>query len=251
MEFWGLDISNYQRGISFDAIKSAGVQFLILRAGYTGWGGDGTGKHIDDTFEGFYNQAKERNIPVGAYWYSCANTYEKGQAEAEFMYKNCLKGKQFEYPIYIDVEDTHWQVNNKQGVTDAINGFCQYLENQGYYVGVYASDISGFKEKINIEDVRFDKWVARYGSEPQYVTNYGIWQLSSVLEIDGYNGKLDNNIGYVDYPNIIKNAGLNGFEKPREENTTEPEPQPIVGEVTLDLTIDNKKLKLTGTVKEA
>ena len=34
----GLDISSYQGGINFDAIKSAGVEFLILRAGFTGWG---------------------------------------------------------------------------------------------------------------------------------------------------------------------------------------------------------------------
>ena len=227
MEFWGLDISTYQKGIDFDCIKKAGVQFLILRAGYTGYGGDGTGKHIDDTFEDFYVKAKDRNIPVGAYWYSCANTYEKGKAEAEFMLKWCLPGKKFEYPIYIDVEDTHWQVNNKTGVTEAINGFCETLENKGYYVGVYASDISGFKDKMNIQDVRFDKWVARYGSKPQYVQDYEIWQNGSEAHIDGYSGNLDNNIGYVDYPTIIKNLGLNGFNKPEPKPEPEPEPEPI------------------------
>ena len=182
-EFWGLDISDYQRGIDFDAIKNAGVQFLILKAGYTGYGGDGTGKHIDSCFEDFYVKAKERNIPVGLYWYSCANTYDKGVAEAEFMLKYCIGGKKLEYPIYIDVEDRTWQANDKKGVTDAINGFCTYLENKGYYVGVYASDISGFKDKMNIQDIRFDKWVARYGSKPQYVQDYGIWQNSSTSHI--------------------------------------------------------------------
>ena len=211
MEVRGIDISSYQKGISFDAIKSS-TGFAILRAGFTGWGGDGTGKNKDSCFEDFYKQAKAKGIPVGAYWYSCANTYEKGKAEAEYMYKNCLKGKQFEYPIYIDVEDTHHQVGNKRGVTEAIIGFCEYLENLGYYVGIYASDISGFKDKMYINELdAYDKWVARYGSEPKYVTNYGMWQSTSSGRINGYNGNLDDDIAYKDYPSIIKNAKLNGF----------------------------------------
>lgn len=215
----GLDISSYQGGINFDAIKSAGVGFLIIRAGFTGWG-TGVNYNKDKYFEEFYNKSKSHNIPVGAYWYSCANTKEKGIAEAEFMYNNCLKCKQFEYPIYIDVEDTHYQVGDKRGVTDAIIGFCEYLENLGYYVGIYASDISGFKEKMYINELnQYDKWVARYGSKPRYVTSYGMWQSSSNGKIIGYNGNLDTNEAYKDYPTIIKSNGLNGYGK-KTQNTS-------------------------------
>ena len=207
----GIDISSYQGGINFDAIKSVGVEFLIIRAGFTGWG-TGVNYNKDSCFEDFYKQAKQHNIPVGAYWYSCANNYEKGVAEARFMYENCLKGKQFEYPIYIDVEDIHHQVNNKRGVTDAIIGFCEYLENLGYYVGIYASDISGFKDKMYINELdAYDKWVARYGNKPKYVKQYGMWQSTSSDRINGYNFNLDGDVAYKDYPSIIKNAKLNGF----------------------------------------
>lgn len=214
----GLDISSYQGGINFNAIKSAGVEFLIIRAGFTGWG-TGVNYNKDNTFENFYNQAKQVGIPVGAYWYSCANTREKGIAEARYMYENCLKGKQFEFPIYIDVEDTHHQVNNKRGVTDAIIGFCEYLENLGYYVGIYASDISGFQDKMYLNELNaYDKWVARYGSEPKYVKQYGMWQSTSSGRINGYNDNLDCDVAYKDYPSIIKNAGLNGFSKSSTNN---------------------------------
>lgn len=215
----GLDISSYQKGINFDIIRSADIEFLIIRAGFTGWG-TGVNYNKDSCFENFYKQAKEVNIPVGAYWYSCANTKEKGIAEARFMYENCLKGKQFEFPIYIDVEDTHHQVNNKRGVTDAIIGFCEYLENLGYYVGIYASDISGFQDKMYLNELNvYDKWVARYGSEPKYVSQYGMWQSTSSGKINGYNGNLDCNISYKDYSSIIKNKGLNGFSKSSTNNT--------------------------------
>ena len=215
----GIDISSYQGGINFDAIKSVGVEFLILRAGFTGWG-TGVNYNKDTCFEEFYNKSKSHNIPVGAYWYSCANTKEKGIAEAKYMYENWLKGKQFEYPIYIDVEDTHHQVGNKRGVTDAIIGFCEYLENLGYYVGIYASDISGFQDKMYLNELNaYDKWVARYGSEPKYVKQYGMWQSTSSGRINGYNGNLDCDIAYKDYSSIIKNIGLNGFSKSSTNNT--------------------------------
>lgn len=220
----GLDISSYQNGINFDAIKNADINFLILRAGYTGWG-TGVNYNKDNSFENFYYQAKQRSINVGTYWYSCANTREKGIAEARYMYENCLKGKQFEFPIYIDVEDTHHQVNNKRGVTDAIIGFCEYLENLGYYVGVYASDISGFCDKIYLNELNaYDKWVARYGSEPKFVNTYGMWQTTSSGKINGYNDNLDCDIAYKDYSSIIKNAGLNGFSKSSTNNTTNINP---------------------------
>lgn len=215
----GLDISSYQNGINFDAIKNAGINFLILRAGFTGWG-TGRSYNKDKCFEDFYSKAKQRDINVGAYWYSCANTKEKGIAEAKFMYENCLKGKQFEYPIYIDVEDMQHQVNNKRGVTDAIIGFCEYLENLGYYVGIYASDISGFQDKMYLNELNaYDKWVARYGSEPKYVKQYGMWQSTSSGRINGYNDDLDCDVAYKDYSSIIKNIGLNGFSKSSTNNT--------------------------------
>lgn len=229
MEKRGLDISSYQNGISFDAIKNS-VEFLILRAGFTGWG-TGVSYNKDNCFENFYNQAKSRGIPVGAYWYSCANTYQKGVDEANYMYNNCLKGKQFEYPIYIDVEDTHHQVGNKNGVTQAIKGFCETLEAKGYYVGIYASDISGFKDKMNIGELNaYDKWVARYGSTPKYVSSYGMWQSSSSGRINGYNGNLDTDVAYKDYPSIIKSNGLNGYAggtvTPSPQASPQPVPQP-------------------------
>ena len=228
MEIKGLDISSYQKGISFDAIKN-NVSFVILRAGFTGWG-TGVNYNKDSCFEDFYSKAKAKGLGVGAYWYSCANTYDKGVAEANYMYNNCLKGKQFDYPIYIDVEDTHHQVGNKNGVTDAIIGFCKTLENKGYYVGIYASDISGFKDKMNINKLgSYDKWVARYGSKPSYATSYGMWQSSSSGRISGYSGNLDTDVAYKDYPNIIKNAKLNGYSggsQPTPQPTPAPKPTP-------------------------
>lgn len=212
MERKGLDISSYQKGINFDEIKSK-VDFLILRAGFTGWGGDGTNKNKDSCFEDFYSKSKARGIPVGAYWYSCANTYEKGKAEAEYLYNNCLKGKQFEYPIYMDVEEDRHQQVGKSRMADAIKGFCEYLENKGYYVGIYANS-NYFNNFIDTAKLSmYDKWLAVWTSnKPSFqYGDYGLWQNSSSGYISGM--RVDTDYAYKDYPTIIKKAGLNGYSK--------------------------------------
>ena len=209
----GLDISTYQKGINFDAIKNAGIEFLILRAGFTGWG-TGVSYNKDDCFEDFYKQAKQRGISVGAYWYSCANTYEKGVNEANFMYENCLKGKQFEFPIYIDVEEDRHQQIGKSYVTSAIKGFCETLENKGYYVGIYANLVY-FNKYINTPELHmYDKWLAYWKKDlnkPYFpYGDYGLWQNSSDTYVAGQ--QVDTNIAYKYYPTIIKNGKLNGYK---------------------------------------
>ena len=219
----GLDISSYQKGINFNSIKSSSVDFLILRAGFTGWG-TGVNYNKDSCFEDFYKQAKQHNIPVGAYWYSCANNYEKGVAEARFMYENCLKGKQFEFPIYIDVEEDRHQKVGKTYVTSAIKGFCETLEKLGYYVGIYAN-LNYFNNYINTPALyMYDKWFAYWKkndlNKPSFpYGDYGLWQYSSIGNVAGF--RVDINISYIDYPTIIKKKGLNGYSSQSEKKSNE------------------------------
>lgn len=214
----GFDISKYQAGINLSNIKNAGYDFVIIRAGYTGWG-DGESKAKDPNFEGFYSQAKSAGLGVGAYYFTIATSYQEGVEEAEWLYNNCIRGKQFDYPIYIDVEDDtggkqYLRKAGKNATTQGIKGFCETMEKLGYYVGIYASDISGFKDMMNINELTdYDKWVARYGAKPSYVTEYGMWQTTSSGRVNGYNGNLDLNEAYKDYPSIIKENGLNGYSK--------------------------------------
>lgn len=221
MKKFGIDVSKWQGNFDFKNAKNQGVEFAIIRAGYTG-SSDGVSKAIDEKYERNYKEAKKQGIGVGAYWFSRATSKAKGEAEAKYMYEKCLKGKQFEYPIYIDVEDEVYQKKaGKKAVTEAIIGFCEYLENLGYYVGIYGSDISGFKDMMNINDLKdYDKWVARYGSEPKYATDYGMWQFSdSNGKIQGASNSLDLDYAYKDYPTLMKKYGKNGFAKQSSTQT--------------------------------
>ena len=207
----GTDFSYYQNGIKFAEVKKKN-EFVILRAGYTGYGAGRT-KVKDKCFERFYTEAKKAGLKVGAYWFSCANDTKTGKAEAEYMYKECLKGKKFEFPIYIDVENAQWQGKDKKGVTDAIIAFCEYLENKGYYVGVYAS-LAWFNHHIETKRLNaYTQWVACWTKEKPLFnyTGFDMWQYSDNGIIGGM--RVDQDVAYKDFSKEITNKGYNGYTK--------------------------------------
>lgn len=208
----GIDASSWQMGIDLSSVKKAGYDFVIIRAGFTGYGADRI-KQKDSCFEKFYTEAKRNKLGVGCYWYSCATSKTEGIREAEYLYKNCLKGKQFDYPIYIDVEESRWQAHSKIGVTDAIIGFCEYLEDKGFYAGVYAS-LSWFNTKIDTTRLKaYTKWIANWTAIAPKVnfSGFDMWQNSDDGRAGGKN--IDTDIAFKDFPQIIKEGGFNGYPK--------------------------------------
>ena len=163
---------------------------------------------------------------VGAYHYLYATSIKEAKQEAE-RFISQLKNKKFEYPIYLDIEDTAQKNLSKDLVTDMTVAFCKKVEEAGYYVGVYTYK-NFFDTKLDKNKLKdFDKWIAHYSkslfnSNQNYYDNgiYQMWQYGSegnyVDGISNYGNGInyvDVNICYVDYPKIIKNAGLNGFNK--------------------------------------
>ena len=104
----GIDVSTFQGELNEEKwreIKNSGIEFAILRIGYTGYGKEKS-KQIDDQFENNYKMCKKIGLPVGGYWYSCATSEEEAIEEAQYTLKY-LEGKKLEYPVYIDTEDNH------------------------------------------------------------------------------------------------------------------------------------------------
>ena len=198
---FGIDISTYQRGINLTAAKNEGVRFAILRAGFTGYG-NGVSKSKDNQFENHYRNAKANGIGVGAYWYSCATTYENGRAEA------------------------------------AIKGFCEFLEAKGYYVCIYANS-NWFNNYIDTPQLaKYDKWVANWSSNRPSNPAGGLWQFggeTNRIRTNKVAGMtVDQNYAYYDYPAIMRQKGLNGFsadgsvqpQDPTQPSNPAPAPQP-------------------------
>lgn len=206
--YHGIDISHWNSILNFDKVANdPGVDFIILKAG-----GSDKGFYRDPVFERNYIAFHhERDIPCGCYYYvgrMCIDK-ESGRRDAHHLLE-IIAGLTFEYPIYIDLEST--SPKHKTGATEATIAFCETIEAAGYYAGIYASDVSGFQDRLHLNHLdQFDKWVARYGSRPKTVKKYGMWQSSSSGRIEGINGKVDIDEAYIDYPKLMKKAHLNGY----------------------------------------
>lgn len=212
MSRFGIDISKWQKGFDFDKAKAEGVEFVILRGAYS--------VYEDSCFEDFYNQCKTKSIPVGVYHYSMAQTVAEARKEAEIML-GILKGKQFEYPISLDVEDTTQKQLGKDLLTSIIQTYCDTLEKAGYYVSIY-STYYFLRDYTHIDKLdKYDKWIAQWTKECSCSKPYGMWQFggeTNLIRSNTIAGVVcDQDYAYKDYPTIIKNAGLNGFEKPMEQ----------------------------------
>lgn len=206
----GIDVSKHNGTIDWNKVKSSGkVDYAILRCGY----GREHIKQIDAQFENNYKGCKSVGIPVGVYHYSYAMSEEDALREAEFCYK-LIKGKQFEFPIYYDIEEQKQIALGREKVQTIAKTFCDYLEAKGYWVGLYSMD-SAFTSILDTTmQKRYGCWVARVENvKPKCCKSYGMWQYSWKGKINGINTDVDMNYCYIDYPTLIKKNGKNGYSK--------------------------------------
>ncbi len=231
----GIDLSyhNYETDgqgnyipLDWEQIKASGVDYVILRAGYSSQT-DGS-FHKDEAFELSYKGAKEAGLDVGVYFYTCARSVDDIRIEANLLIE-ILNGKQFEYPIYLDLEDEITYLNPDKTALlgfDAatLNQMCveffSTLQRAGYYTGLYVSS-NWLYTFLDTDDAisRFDIWLAKWNieeAEPLWNKDedgqpFGMWQYSETGSIDGVNKAVDLNFAYKDYPTIIKEGGFNGY----------------------------------------
>lgn len=196
----GIDISAYQTNVNYDKVVDSGIEFAILRVGYGVSYLPSTQR--DKQFDNHYNGFKGK-IPLGAYYYSYAKKVGDGKKEAE----NCLKyinGRNFEYPIFYDLEDKVSQGLSVQDLTKIALEFVEVIESAGYQAGIYCSKYWANNELDMSKFENLDVWIASYGSNDGKVPSAGymykgrqnIWQYTSRGYVNGINGYVDMNILY-------------------------------------------------------
>ena len=204
--------------LDWNSIKAQGYDFVILKIG-----SDYSGK--SKTFEMDYAGAKAAGLGVGAYYYAYSSTVSETRNDAQEVLE-WIKDKQFEYPIYYDIEEDYLAENlSKDSLTELITVFIEELQSNGYYAALYVNN----NWLVNILDTekmlnRFDIWYARYTEaenpvwdEVRYGKQLSMWQYSDKGIVEGFTSEVDLDYCYRDYPALMKKWGLNGFEK---EDTT-------------------------------
>ena len=222
-----LDISKYQPAVDYRAAAAA-VEGAILRCGYTGWG-DANECRPDECFEQHYAGFKAAGVPVGAYYYSAADTIAKAREEAEFC-KQLLAGKQLELPVYYDLEEPH-RMNklSKDQLTAQAEAWAEVMEAAGYFVGIYANT-SWFRTKLDHARLakKYTLWLADYRAQPDTQLQRDLHQYTSAGQVPGIAGGVDlSRVERPDLLTVVKASGLNGWAgQPDKPSAPDPQPQP-------------------------
>lgn len=225
----GIDVSKHNGVINWQKVKASGkVDFAILRAGL-----GKLASQKDTQFEANYKGCTANGIPCGAYWYSYAMSEAEARQEAD-AFLAVIKGKQFDMPVYYDVEEQKQFALGREKISAIIRAFLERVESAGYYVGLYGSSSS--LKTYTAEDIksRYTIWLAHWVNQTNYTGYYHMWQYGIGKGIPGISGDVDVNHCYQDFPAIIRANGLNGFpkqEKPTAQETA-PETAPETAQPT-------------------
>ena len=191
----GIDISKHNGTVDWNAVKNAGVEFVILRCGYRG---SASGVLVEDEkFRTNIKGATAAGLKVGIYFFSQAVNEMEAVEEASLTL-SLIKGHKISYPVYIDVEAANGRADGLSAAerTKVVRAFCETVRDSGYTAGVY-SNKNWFAEKMDTGAFgNYRIWLAQYTESPTYTGRYEMWQYSSRGTIPGIKGDVDLNICY-------------------------------------------------------
>ncbi|MDO5812888.1 MAG: Ig-like domain-containing protein [Bacillota bacterium] len=191
-----IDVSSYNGGINWSAVKSSGIDGAILRI--TSFAGGNM--HEDAQFSNNLQGCRNVGMPRGIYMYSYATNTSKAANEANYVVgllkKYGVRPSDLQYPVYYDMESNS-SVSGLSVDQNAANAetFISILNANGYTANVY-SYTSYLNTNLNSPRIyKYVSWVAQYGKKLRFVNsyykgNYG-WQYQSNGHVSGISGEVD------------------------------------------------------------
>lgn len=205
--YQGIDVSKHNGDIDWKKLKKEGVDFVIIRVGYRGYGKTGS-VNKDPRFDEYMTDALKQGFKVGVYFYSQALTKKEAKEEAKFAVKYAKKYS-FQLPIFYDYEfagvssgrlDSAWRSKklNKKKMTANALSFCNTIKKNGYKSMVYASKsfLEVQLDNAALTDAGYDAWLAHYYTKTGYAGRFSIWQYSAKGKVKGIDGYVDSNFMY-------------------------------------------------------
>ena len=196
----GIDVSEWQGKINWAQVKTAGVDFAILRCGYAS-------TYADTQWHNNVQGCLSTGMPFGVYLYSRATSPEEASKEADFVISQLksegLTGADLALPVYFDMEDSKMVGKNYAAIAQA---FFDKLAAAGYPVGTYAN-LSWWNTYLTspVFD-KYSKWVAAYNTSigltyapmSNFSKGNGVWQFSDYGVIPGISERVDLNYTYIE-----------------------------------------------------
>lgn len=201
----GIDVSYYQGSIDWNQVKAAGYEFVIIRAGYRGYGKAG---NIcgDRRFGEYVKGARDAGLDVGIYFFSQAVNEEEAVEEAEFCLRQLeavgLTPDQMGMPVVYDPESilgAEARTDNVTGAQFTANSvaFCERIREAGYEPMIYAN----MKWEAFLLDLSqlsdYPLWYADYEEQPQTPYDFSMWQYSNTASVPGVSGECDVDVQLI------------------------------------------------------
>lgn len=201
---YGIDVSNHQQDIDWQAVAADGVQFAMIRLGYRGYTA-GT-LNLDARFVQNMEGALDAGLQVGVYFFSQAISVEEALEEAQFVLDALEPYRdRITFPVAFDWEDigvTHARTYKLS--TEILNAcalaFCDAVERAGYEPLIYFYPNLG-KKFYNLDVIdAYPFWYCYYNEiYPNLERPFRMWQYTSTGRVNGIAGDVDRNICFWNY----------------------------------------------------
>ena len=198
---FGVDVSEWNDVINFNAAENKDKKFVMIRLGYY--------NHLDKKFWQNVENAHKAKKDFGVYLYSYAYNVAEAQIEAEFVIKTLSElsqkgyGEYFTLPVAYDLEDEQLSGFSKTQITNQMTTFCDTIKNAGYVPMVYAN-LNWFTNHINLNTAvskKYKLWYAYWQSgkpdvsKPKEIGTTGVkadmWQY---IDNDNKSNNYDQNV---------------------------------------------------------
>lgn len=174
----GIDVSYYQGGIDWSKVKQEGMEFVIIRLGYRGYG---NGKLVvDNNFHKYIKEAVNAGLEVGVYFFSQAVNEQEAIEEAEFVINN-IKDYEITYPVCFDTEKIKNDTSRTENLsaderTNITITFCERIKEAKYTPMIYAN-AKWLTTALDLHKLQQYKiWYADYQEKPIYPYDFSMWQ---------------------------------------------------------------------------
>ena len=193
-----IDISYWQGNLDFKKLKSAGINYIILRAGY------GTTK--DSRFDQYAKACQSVGIKIiGAYWFTYALNVAQAKNEAKLCMDICKPYNiqrifyDFEYDTVKKAKAKGVNLGSKE-CNDFTIAFCDTVKAAGLEPGYYCNtDYYKNMYSDRVKNKGYIFWLAHYKADYSYheaPIPCDIFQYSSRARVSGFNQNFDGDICY-------------------------------------------------------
>ena len=197
---YGVDVSEHQGYIDWEAVARAGYSFAFIRVGYRGYGEAGSLNEDAAAIDNL-RRAKAAGLRVGTYIFSQALNEEEARAEADLAVGVITSsGVETDLPLMYDpelIKDDWGRANDITRGQVSLNTAAfrdQVEKTSALTVDIY-SNLPWEHHYFDTDTMnQYEIWYADYEKAPQTPYHFAWWQYTNEGHVPGIDGEVDLNV---------------------------------------------------------